>query len=90
MSFADRNSMMILASLAIVAGLLLVITGHSTDGSNFLTVLYTIIAAAAGGHLATPYPGTVNVPNVVPSTPTATLGATLPYVVPPTPAEPQP
>lgn len=55
--FAQNNSMLIIAVLAIVAAIAVVLTGHATDGGNLLTVLYTVIAASTGGHLANVVPG---------------------------------
>lgn len=54
MSILKDNPLLIIVVMAITAVLVIVLTGHATDGKEALNALYTLIALAGGGHLALP------------------------------------
>lgn len=51
------NPLLVIVVMAIVAALVVVVTGHAVDGSNLLTALFGLMALAGGGHLANLTPG---------------------------------
>ena len=45
-----ENPLLVLIVLAIVASVIVVLTGHSSDGAGLLAALFTVIGLAGGAH----------------------------------------
>ncbi len=57
MNMLKDNILLVFAIAALIAAVIVIMTGHATDGAALLGVLYTVIGGATGGHLMAQTPG---------------------------------
>lgn len=53
----QQSPILVVLVLAVVASVIIVVSGHATDGASLLTCLFTLIGGLSGGHLAALIPG---------------------------------